>query len=328
MALQHPQRQTGARRSFPTAIQPEVTSSDKIIEKAIVNEPEEYVLFSPGRFSGLREDDTSAHASERPTLSDFGSLETAALSKKNALSNDSPCGDEQAEDLDSLDDGLGAFDEDTVRSQLEPPLHSSETVLPTHNGLGLFPGSSSPVQERLLQHEQHNPQRRAGLPLYPALHSRQGSSGGGVQALTKHERYQRIEKWRIEQSQSVLAMTQKVARRRKRPRGHRNATTSSETPLDFATRNFIQRLMGVDDDTLFLVFGETSLPVDSQRASTSRHRADAAINTPSTSIFSQIAKQLGSLVQRISGHVTLTGVQSWTQETMPYAGLPPSSRFE
>src|SRR5699024_6070512 len=110
-------------------------------------------------------------------------------------------------------------------------------VLPTHDGLGSFQASSQTVQDQLWQHEQYNPQRRPELRL--RRHSsvqRQLDMVAEQEQMTnaERERWQRIEKWRMEQSRALLQEVERETRRRRR-RTSRASRTSDQASSSFSS---------------------------------------------------------------------------------------------
>ena len=298
--------------------------------------------FCSGRFSGLDEVSSSVQTPKQSEVSDLDFVKTPTASIVGDASHDCPDQDETPEDVDSLDDGLGAFEDHPTHSQLAAHAESSQTVLPTHNGFGLFPGSNSPVQHQIWQHEQYNPQRTEGPQLQPGLRSRQNSPNNGVQALSQQEKNQRIENWRLEQSQNVLAEIRKATSRRRRRRRtpvaiqgvdadaspESTPTENLSAPLDPVARHIIRSIMRVDDETLFLIFGESVAPAAAQRSPEVQACVKYNPEPASMSIFSQIARQLGDFVHQISSQINLNNPQPWANESVPCASIPTSARFD
>ncbi|KAL8828302.1 MAG: hypothetical protein Q9170_006665 [Blastenia crenularia] len=173
-------------------------------------ESQEWILFpaAPRTSSSYIQTASTAYTPKTAglsRLSEFGSLNTADRSSPHdgALEDD--------EDLDSLDDGLHAFHE--PQGSIYNDRNGS--ILPTHDGLGTFPGLSAPVQEHIWRFEQNNPQRRA------IGHSRRRSSvQRKLDALEyddgtrmERERIDRIETWRLEHSRILLEEVERESRR-------------------------------------------------------------------------------------------------------------------
>ncbi|MCJ1477889.1 hypothetical protein MMC13_006562 [Lambiella insularis] len=235
-------------------------------------------------------------------LSDFGSLNTVARSGQyeDEVLDDDEAGDEE---LDSLDDGLQAFREPSMYNNSRRADQSGESILPAHDGLGTFAASSTPVQEQLWNFEQHNPRRRY------IDHQRRKSSvqrtldtvGNDEVERLDNIRMERIEKWRLEQSEVLLAEIEKETRKRRLDRAreeskesigpqnlpkstskiNHNSSTSQSIPTPVGqsptedTESFLHRIarrvirdfMGIDDSILSIIIGE-SLAADDTLSTT------------------------------------------------------------
>lgn len=296
MAFQAPQRQQAQRQQHAP---PQLNTSVQQVQPANDPPAPEWVLFSPHASSGAETATIStAHTARtlgRSALSELDSLQTRA--GRPAAEDHGIEEDDETEDLDSLDDGLHAFN---VPGR---PLHDSDTVLPVHDGLGTFA-----VQEQLWQHERYNPHRKHR----PS--TTRGSSSQHVRMMTMNEiveednnreseqetwRMRRIEEWRLEQSRAILEEIEKETRRRRRTTS-RSATTEvrgavsgedmarpvRQTRPDIPaihqtaaadegfwtrfTRKVIQDLIGIDDATLCYIFGEDLVEEDVALSSTPR----------------------------------------------------------
>ena len=160
--------------------------------------------------------------------------------------NDNDMLDEEGTELDSLDDGLHAFrapslvdDESPAQQQqLDQASPAAAAVLPTHDGLGSFQASSQTVQDHLWQHEQYNPQRRPELRL-----RRQSSVQRHLDMVAEQEqmtnaereRWQRIEKWRMEQSRALLQEVERETRRRRRRTSRASRTSDHVSSASFSS---------------------------------------------------------------------------------------------
>ena len=160
--------------------------------------------------------------------------------------NDNDMLDEEGTELDSLDDGLHAFrapslvdDESPAQQQqLDQASPAAAAVLPTHDGLGSFQASSQTVQDHLWQHEQYNPQRRPELRL-----RRQSSVQRHLDMVAEQEqmtnaereRWQRIEKWRMEQSRALLQEVERETRRRRRRTSRASRTSDQVSSASFSS---------------------------------------------------------------------------------------------
>ena len=199
-------------------------------------------------------------------------------------------------ELDSLDDGLHAFHEPSeAGSPRAKMIKSGETVLPTHDGLGTF-GESSLVQDHLRQFERFAPKRKqrrrsSVQRTLDALHE--------VEEVNDEEaKITRIEKWRLEQSKALLEEIERETRRMRRANrpAHSDPQARSELGLTASemtsprepgtgidqtqqpptegppenegfwrrfTRRVIRDLIGIDEDLLSVLLGE-SLPSETQ----------------------------------------------------------------
>ncbi|PGH01026.1 hypothetical protein GX51_05462 [Blastomyces parvus] len=190
-------------------------------------ESTEWVLFSPSQAGSTTARTHTASTERTPRtaglsrVSDFGSLDTAAQSQSEDDELDVDGLEDDATELDSLDDGLHAFREPAgyrVTSAQAGPHDTA--ILPAHDGLGLFAPSSQDVQDQLWQHEQYNPRRRGDR-----RQRRRSSVQRHVETVEEiqareleRERWQRIEQWRMEQSRALLQEIEKESRRRRNSR--------------------------------------------------------------------------------------------------------------
>lgn len=363
MAFQQPQRQQPRPTSFHAPSAPiQIPAAAR--QHSPPPDREEWVLFSPHPASDIHNRTDSTIQTDRITgrLSDFGSLETAAVSEQG---HDHDPDNAETEDLDSLDDGLHAFNEPQLpidhRGRFE---QSADSIMPSHNGLGMFPGSSSPVQEQFWQHERYNPRRRRSLRR-SSLQRRADSFEDDRPGQTKEDdKTQRIEQWRNEQSRAILAEIENETRRRRR-RSRQSISKSQGTsqiaksapetkmppPLEPSrterlsfwerlTRRVIRDLIGIDDATLEYIFGESLPEEPKQEPSAASAIVDYAEKTmpddeqPTTSnstwdekLLGRIAKELGILFNHISEHPGAFSTYLQTQDIPQYAGLPnPESR--
>ncbi|KAI9820428.1 MAG: hypothetical protein M1832_003761 [Thelocarpon impressellum] len=255
-----------------------------------LEESREWVLFSPAAPSTVQTETTSTGRTRTAglsRLSDFGSLETGA-GRSEAEAQAAEDGDEE-EELDSLDSHLHAFREPSIyrRSSRD---HSGVPVLPTHDGLGTFPASSTPVQEHIFHFERYNPQRRKRSSLDVA--------DDDGEELSENERTRRIQEWRMEQSRVLLDEVERETRRRRLSRAGGSVRTTasglqrsdavmsdvsrnafgmmdvvgredefrdeeagrpqeSESFWKRITRRVIQDLIGIDESILSVILGES-----------------------------------------------------------------------
>ncbi|WEW58001.1 hypothetical protein PRK78_003468 [Emydomyces testavorans] len=290
------QRQPSFRNASPRPASPaiEATSSNYSSRE---EDSQEWVLFAPESSLSIS---TQTHTTStertprtigRSQLSDFGSLGTALHSGTGDVDVDQEHDDlleEDATELDSLDDGLHAFREPTTYEPAADQfqLHQSDpAILPAHDGRGTFSASNPHVQEQLWRHEQFNP-RRSG----EAKGRRRSSVQRHLDSIDEmqdrdmeRERWQRIEQWRMEHSRELLQEIEKQTGRRRHSRAGRASHTTkgvgrqpsvavestseakatveknSEEEEPFwrrITRKLIRDLIGIDDMILTIIFGE------------------------------------------------------------------------
>ncbi|KAI0434418.1 hypothetical protein F5Y09DRAFT_296193 [Xylaria sp. FL1042] len=318
---------------------------------------------------------TSAHRSNitpgRSRSNDFGSLDTLAPSEASAGRQRSDSfvdavEDEDDAELDSLDSHLPEF-----RSTPDFRISQAAPVLPNHDGLGLFPleqdGMGQDIQNRLYAFEQYNPRRikrrRESLDLAQAELEREESQ--------EIDKIRRIESWRLEHSRYLLDEIQKETRRRRRSlasvsntqhidqraentafnaaggatEGNVGEDWHDQNPNDSSekqdsiwsrvTRKVIQDLMGIDDKTLSILFGE-ELPDEEDLSTTpkasvllSSNRTDNISRDPAQEsswqikMLERVAKELGQLVHQLSDHPgAFTAFSRIQHMPIPYAGLP------
>ncbi|KAJ8109781.1 hypothetical protein OPT61_g7206 [Boeremia exigua] len=344
------------------------TSSQQL--KRRLEESEEWVLFSPAAPSTTaRTHTTSTERTPRTAglsrFSEFGSLDTAARSDQDD-DNGTFLGTE--EELDSLDDGLHAFHEPSEHGLPTSRLQESgDTVLPNHDGLGSFQPDAT-MQEHMWQFER-SPRRRAARRR-SSVQRHLTILDDADEVNQEQERRQRIETWRLEQSKAVLEEIERETRRRRRmslaasTRSQKDAarpdlgisvssvarTVTSERSdssdegtehMSFwqrLTTRVIRDLIGLDNDTLSVIFGE-SLPEEAMTPtvgspSTSpagRLLQDAFTDASAypeddwqTRVLERVAQELGVLVHQLSEHPGAFSTYQRTQTAPEYAGLIPA----
>jgi len=350
---------TTLAETTPQAQEAAQQQADRLIDE------QEWILFSPSTASTTDRGYTTSTARTRTAghsrISDLGSLDTAARSYDDGEASENAVDDEDEEDgeLDSLDSHLHEFRAD--HSLYGPSGEPSRTVLPTHDGLGSFrldqTAMDEEVQEHLYAFERFNPRRvkrrRESLEL--------GMLELENERAAEAERTRRIEQWRLEQSQALVEEIQRETRRRKlslsTARSHLledteqedlatlshvdTATNSGDAPEEVRdgmwnriTRRVIRDLMGIDDDLLSIIFGE-SLPEDDDLSTTppASGNIDARLGVvPSRQddkssweyrLLERIARELGILVNQLSDHPGAFSTYLHTQQMpLPYAGLP------
>ena len=268
-----------------------------------IEDSHEWVLFPSAQADSTTATQSSTERTPQTVglsrLSDFGSL--AARSRRDdGIACEATDGSlEDDEDLDSLDEGLHAFQEQSIQ-QRAGGFDQSGSILPRHDGLGTFPSSSPPLQEQLWHFEQYNPRKRSNVG-----HQRRRSSiqrrfdalEDDDAVLLEGERRDRIENWRMEQSKVLLDEIERETRKRKSSvadrrteqapssaglenivkesvlaqkedpeqkedkEGERAACEDDESIWQRITRRIIRDFIGIDDALLSVIFGE-SLPED------------------------------------------------------------------
>ncbi|KAI7563726.1 hypothetical protein KC317_g7541 [Hortaea werneckii] len=342
--------------------------------KRTVEDSQEWILFSPQYADGRSQTTTTSQTPRTATATDLGSLETHIRSQPADSAEEATCQgtevDDENEELDSLDDGLHAFQHNPFSASSNHQLdQSGGTVLPTHDGLGAF--SSGGLQEQLWQFERYNPHRRRHARRRSSIQQRLDE----VEEESEHdlidERTARIEKWRLEQSKAVLEEIEKETRRRRRRMsrmsamsgaisnaapvetdGTRNESIAGEHPAlpksqeqvpqpteswwQRITKRVIQDLIGLDENTLSVIFGE-QLPEDPSPTPTpqspissfaARHESRVTFRDNEyhweTRFLERIARELGVLIHQLAEHDgrAFSTYQS-ILEVPEYAGLPP-----
>lgn len=345
MAFRQPS--IAAPRQIPTSNAPvvagDVSASSRLKSSQDLRE---WVLFSPSQVQtlSLPHSTTTARSAELSRLSDFGSLNTFNRFGKNAdsLSEaiDGGTVAEEEEDLDSLDEGLHAFQDHLLPHHLRYA-EGIGSILPKHDGFGTFPASSSPVLEQIRQLEQHNQHRRTVGNRRPSSVVRQLDAVLHDDiSRTETERMARVEIWSIEQSKILMDSVQREAgRRRASPsnRGNKHGISASckdafdkgfsrpwdrgyrlekscdeagemeagsdEPLLGRITRRLIRDLLGIDDHVLSVIFGE-SLPEESSSLEASPMSSKSVFRLPEDSDRTiPIPGLEGRLFDRLAGEL-------------------------
>jgi hypothetical protein len=282
--------------------------------------------------------------------------------------------DDDGAELDSLDDGLHAFHHPFSATSNHLDV-SGGTVLPTHDGFGTFP-SSSGLQQQLWQFERYNPQRKKHVRRRSSVQKKLDAMEEEQEHDVEDERTARIEKWRLEQSKAVLEEIEKETRRRRRrmsrmstmsgsadlrsyiedsaaarvltrqdsvileepePEAVKSVEQPSESFWQRITRRVIRDLIGLDENTLSVIFGE-ALPEEASPTPTQPSPiAIATAASPPTSrvtfddpgyswevkLLNHIARELGILVHQLSEHDGRAfNTYMRTQAETEYAGIP------
>ena len=304
MAFRQP---TFAPTSRPKTAQEPERNTVAAIPSPLHNELDqshEWVLFPSARaYSTTLTQTASTERTPRTAglsrLSDFGSLAAGSGQENEAACAATDGSIDEDGDLDSLDEGLHAFQEPATQKR-SGFFGQNGSILPRHDGLGTFPASSPPMQEQLWHFEQHNPRIRS-----ISGHARRRSSvqrrldavEDNDAAVLEGERRERIEKWRMEQSRVFLDEIEKETRRRRRSSvlgqqlerapsiigperiikesvethtGQQSAdeskaaatqVTDDESFWQRITQRVIRDFIGLDDSLMSVIFGE-SLPAE------------------------------------------------------------------
>ncbi|CZT13102.1 uncharacterized protein RAG0_16686 [Rhynchosporium agropyri] len=354
MAFRQPTFQAPQRvYSAPQEVEAQTTTSQT--KQHNIAESQEWILFSPSAASttnsGYTNSTTRTRTAGHSRISDFGSLDSAARSYDYEEGSENAIDEEDGE-LDSLDSHLHEFRAEPSVYRESQRGEASGTVLPTHDGLGSFridrTAMGNDVQEHLYAFERYNPRR---------VKRRRESLEVGIleegERAAEAERTRRIEMWRMEQSRLLVDEIQKETRRRKESMSSERRKPLEDKDEDAATlshvdegadeesdnfwsritKRVIRDLMGIDDDLLAIIFGE-SLPGDD--LSTTPLASHSIIQTKKYDesswelrLLQRVAQELGILVSQISDHPGAFSTYLHSQETpLPYAGLPviPESR--
>lgn len=338
-----PARQVSAPESPPTS-----TIALSSAQHTSLQQSQEWVLFSPWQaqpFSKSPSTEQTPPTAGLSRLSDFGSFNTLARSGRNDGDVPEVTDDAEGEDedLDSLDEGLHAFQEPSWH-QSPRYFDQSGSILPTHDGLGTFQASSGLVQEQLWHFEKYNPRKRS------AVHARRTSSvqrqldavADNDVARIESERMARIEKWRMEQSKFLLESIEKGTTGGKTSESSRrmvhdvsasgtdkairtspssdthspdqvgtkngNSEIEDESLWDGITRRIIRDLLGIDEALLAVIFGETLAAEDpfSIASSTpaSRLAGDLRDSTPTATWDTRLLERIARELGIFVKHLT------------------------
>lgn len=342
-------------RQAPFQVDYRTSTPASAVQQRPIQESQEWVLFPSHPRSSTQTQTISTERTPRTAglsrLSDLGSFETAARSDDEGAIDD--------DELDSLDDGLRAFHEPLPLYQESSHGDQTDSILPTHDGLGTFPGSSPPVQEQLWHFEQYNPRKRT----VDGHHRRRSSVFRRLDAVADHEeavmekeRVERIQKWRLEQSRALLDEVEKQTRRRLSHANqcppaiadvtHRQAIQNTDQAGDetskamspgleanesfwqCVTRRVIRDFIGIDDALLSVILGD-SLPTEMSKPSigltASKPIFDLSLATTSHSgwekrLLDRLARELGIVVQQLSDHPNAFSTPA-IPSTPDYAGI-------
>ena len=307
-------------------------------------------------------------------LSDFGSLDARSGPDKAVPCHTTNGSVDDDEDLDSLDEGLHAFQE-PLPLQRPGLFEGSGSILPRHDGLGTFPTSSPPLQEQLWHFEQFNPRKRS---IGPGHHRRRSSLQKRIDAVEENdaaiieaETRERIENWRMEHSRVLLDEIQKETGRRRASvisqraetipgnvgqeqivkdsvganagdeaeNGHLRASSpaieDSESFWQRITRRVIRDFIGIDDNLLSVICGESLSTerldgkISSGFGSSRSSRLDSALPGSAGSgwegrLLDRLSRELGTLLQQLTEHPSAFSTLStpFNPSTLDYAGMP------
>lgn len=243
-----------------------------------LEESQEWILFSPSQI-GSSTDRSSHTVGLSRTTSGLASLETAG--PRSQLDSEALLDEtltEEDGELDTLDEGLHAFQQDAPNAGLYHTLSAStqqthsHPLLPTHDGLGTFPfsASSAPVLEQLWAHEQYNPKRKHPHDGHqqtrrPSSVHRRLATIEEMEAQANEEKRVRIEKWRMDQSRAMLEEVERETRRLVRRQGMAASQQSQQ----------VRGLEGMED-----ILGSTPRQSDYLRREGETEEGEADENEP------------------------------------------------
>ncbi|KAL9614804.1 MAG: hypothetical protein Q9167_000714 [Letrouitia subvulpina] len=362
----------------PTILRPAHTSPENESQNLLKHSPpvqpddsQTWVLFpNPRQRSSIHTETASIVWTPRTAglsrLSEFGSVNIAA---KSSYELDERAVDDDNE-LDSLDDGLYAFQEPPAYPHSDC-VDQSRSILPAHDGWGTFPASNLSVQERIWNHEQYQTQKK-----YPRHQRRRSSIQRRLDALEvdngvklEEEKLERIVRWRAGHSDFLLSQVERESRTRAPSLTPENgskaacdipgeqagfipseaysrstlneltSTAANQEMINEKTmcqhivrRVILQDLMGISDEVLQVIFGETfaldsSSVIDSQRLAPlelplqERSPSKTPILGWKASFLDFLERQLDFLLKRLLGGPSAFGIPI-DATTLDYAGIP------
>ena len=283
-------------------------------------------------------------------LSDFGSLNTVARS--NEVGSISGINGDEGEDLDSLD--LQAFQDPPLPASVlrlaqlsRDPKLDAGAILPAHDGLGMFSPSRTPNEIWARSAAGTAPNRYSNLKKteHPAPPIEPMHVDNHRETFQLNQtRVERIEKWRLEQSEYIQVdcgheKTHSQRQRRRLSRLHPDSSKKldivpPDAPHDASwkrtTYQVIQDLMGVDDSILCIILGEDLAPAPEEDTETSNVATSVLqkVDSPSQAstmpwrsrLVKQIRGELIKLAQQLSRiPCSRPDSESWRTD---YAGMP------
>ena len=283
-------------------------------------------------------------------LSDFGSLNTVPRSEceESELRHNT---EDVVDEFDSLDDGLHAFREPFFQTPSQQSDPSVGAILPAHDGLGTFSPLRTPFDDRARSPARHFPIIAPTVESHARLQSVAPlgtSSDGLAKELPQLDgtRFDRIEKWRLEQSNYLLAEIEKekgrseeshISKSQNRQQEDQTARYQSaqfpvephcETTWQQLAHHVLRGLMGIDDSTLFVIFGEDP-PGDEILHSKTPKLSDKASRAEESGFFigrSQVflLRRLKERLQNLAQQLT-PNARTWSEIDslgFDYAGIP------
>lgn len=219
MALHQPAIASLQKSSLPEANTP--STAFVLPQQTPPENPQEWVLFPSSQIYSSSQSHTSFTAQSLRSaglsrISDFGSLGAAARSGRERDGiHDLYDTEREDEELDSLDDGLQAFNGPSMNHSHRHP-EQTGSILPTHDGLGTFLTSRPQFEGYSREFERPNPRSYAVRFQQRRLNVQRRLDAMNDQDLVglKSERMERIERWRMDQSRISLDEIEKDTRKR------------------------------------------------------------------------------------------------------------------
>lgn len=319
---------------------------------------------------------TATHLSDFGSLETHVRSQPLGESRDNDLTCQGTEVDDDGAELDSLDDGLHAFHHHPFSAPSQHLDHSGGTVLPTHDGFGTFPSSAGLQEqlwqfERHNPHRRKHVRRRSSVQKkLDAMEEEQDldiddertarvekwrleQSKAVLEEIEKETRRRRRRMSRMSgasnsmdthQSIQEMSAAAKVMQRQDfviPEEAEPDSTKSeiqqpSESFWQRITRRVIRDLIGLDENTLSVIFGE-SLPEDSSptptqpspiavAAAAAQAESRVTFHDPGYSwevkLLNHIARELGVLVHQLTEHDGRAfNSYMQTQEQPEYSGL-------